>query len=68
MASPLATGRKSLANLGEPINISFAIPALALLALILGSRASVVTFGVVASIILCIVAAATFFFTPFLPE
>ena len=68
MLSPLATGRKSLANLGEPIYISFAMPVLALVRVAIGTKinervcaASLITF-------LSIVAAAIFFLVPFLPE
>jgi len=38
MFSPLSAGRKSLANLGEPICIGFAMPVLALLRVIIGLR------------------------------
>src|SRR4051812_11360468 len=40
MLSPLSAGRKSLANIGEPVCISFAMPALALLRIILARKLS----------------------------
>ena len=40
MLSPLSAGRKSLANLGEPIYISFAMPVLALLRVAIGKRSN----------------------------
>ncbi len=68
MLSPLSDGRKSLANLGEPVCISFAMPVLALLRVAVGRRLSerVCAFGVISA--LCIIAVATFFMVPFKPE
>jgi len=68
MASPLAIGRKSLANLGEPVNIALAMPVLALIVVFVGGRVSATTYGIISTVVLCIVAAVTFFFTPILPE
>jgi len=68
MLSPLSTGRKSLANLGEPIYISFAMPLLALLRVCLGRRISEKVYAGSFITALCVVAAAVFFMVPFLPE
>src|ERR1700732_4411509 len=40
MFSPLAAGRKSLANLGEPVYISFAMAVLALVRVAIGRKVS----------------------------
>jgi hypothetical protein len=68
MLSPLSDGRKSLANLGEPIYISFALPVLALLRVALGRRLSERTYAAGIITVLCIIAAAVFFMVPFKPE
>jgi hypothetical protein len=68
MLSPLATGRKSLANLGEPIYISFAMPVLALIRVAIGRKISERVCAVSFISVLSIVAAAVFFLVPFLPE
>ena len=62
MLSPLATGRKSLANLGEPIYISFAMPVLALIRVAIGTKISERVCAVSFISFLSIVAAAVFFF------
>lgn len=66
--SPASTGRKSLANLGEPIYISFAMPVLALIRMALGARLSERTCAVIVLATLCVLAASTFFLVPLLPE
>jgi len=68
MLSPLATGRKSLANLGEPIFIGFAMPLLALICVSVGTKISerVCALGFIT--FLSIIAVAVFFLVPFLPE
>ena len=68
MLSPLSTGRKSLANLGEPIYISFAVPVLALLRVAIGRRFSERAYAAGFITALCVVAAAVFFMVPFKPE
>jgi hypothetical protein len=68
MLSPLATGRKSLANLGEPIYISFAMPVLALVRVAIGTKISERVCAVSFISFLSIVAAAVFLLVPFLPE
>ena len=68
MLSPLASGRKSLANLGEPIYISFAMPVLALLRLAIGRRLSERAYAVGVIAVLCVIAATIFFMVPFKPE
>jgi hypothetical protein len=40
LCDPFAAGRKSVANIGEPVCISFAMPALALLRIILARKLS----------------------------
>jgi peptidoglycan/LPS O-acetylase OafA/YrhL len=68
MLSPLSTGRKSLANLGEPIYISFAMPVLALLRVAIGRRLSERAYAAGFITVLCVIAAAVFFMVPFKPE
>jgi hypothetical protein len=68
MLSPFATGRKSLANLGEPVYISFAMPVLALLRVAIGTKITERVYAVAFISALCVVAAAVFFLVPFLPE
>ncbi len=68
MLSPLATGRKSLGNIGEPIFISFAMPLAALARIAVGKqiRESFCAASLIA--VLCLVAAGVFFIVPFKPE
>src|SRR5579875_3567886 len=40
MFSPLSSGRKSLANLGEPIYISIAMPVFAIIRVLVGKKMS----------------------------
>ena len=68
MFSPLAVGRKSLANLGEPIYISFAMPVLALLRVAVGRRISERVYAASFITALSVVAAAIFFMVPCRPE
>lgn len=68
MLSPLATGRKSLANLGEPVCIGFAMPVLALLRVAIGKKITERIYAVTFISALCVVAVAVFFLVPFLPE
>ena len=68
MLSPLSTGRKSLANVGEPIYISFAMPVVALVRVGAGKHVpeSVLAAGLIGA--LCVLAALIFFVVPFKPE
>lgn len=68
MFSELATGKKSLANLGEPFYFAAAIPVAALIRVALGSRVSerVCAGSLIAAV--CFVAVGVFFFVPPLPE
>jgi hypothetical protein len=68
MLSPLASGRKSLANLGEPVYVSFAMPVLALLRIVIGRRLSETACATSLIAALCVVAAVIFFMVPFKPE
>ncbi len=68
MLSPLSTGRKSLANLGEPICISFAMPVLALVRVAVGRRLTERVHAAACITVLCAVAALVFFLVPSKPE
>jgi hypothetical protein len=68
MLSPLSTGRKSLANLGEPVYISFAMPVLALLRVAVGRRLSETVYAASFITVLCVIAATVFFMVPSKPE
>src|SRR5689334_18716951 len=46
LLSPLSEGKKSLANIGEPVYISLAMPVLALLRVATGKRLSEVVYAV----------------------
>jgi hypothetical protein len=68
MLSELSTGRKSLANLGEFVFISFAVPIAALVRVALGSkvRERVCAGGLLAFV--CLTAVGVFWLTPMVPE
>jgi hypothetical protein len=68
MLSPLANGRKSLANLGEPVYIGFAMPMLALLRIAIGRRLSERACATSLITALCVVAAVICFVVPLKPE
>jgi hypothetical protein len=68
MLSPLSDGRKSLANPGEPVYISFAMPALALVRVVVGTKVSERIYPTSFLTVLCVVAAAVFFLVPLKPE
>jgi len=68
MLSPLSVGKKSLANIGEPIYISFAMPVAALFRVIIGQHLSRVASALVVVGALCGVAAVVFFLVPMKPE
>ena len=66
--SDLSIDRKTLANLGEPVCFSLAIPLAALARVALGTRVGQrVCAGCLISA-LCVTAAGVFFFVPPLPE
>src|SRR5262245_2534759 len=68
MWSPLSAGRKSLANIGEPIYISFAMPIAALVRVGAGKHVPerICAAGLIGA--LCLVAATVFFAVPCKPE
>lgn len=68
MLSPLSDGKKSLANLGEPVYISIAMPVLALLRVAMGKKLTEKVYAYSFITALCVVAVATFFMVPFKPE
>jgi hypothetical protein len=68
MLSPLSSDQKSLANIGEPIYISFAMPAAALLRVALNQHLSRVANTLLVIGVLCGVAIGTFFLVPMKPE
>jgi len=68
MSSPLSAGKKSLANIGEPIYISFAMPFAAMLRVGVGRHARNTSVALLVAGLLCGVAIATFFLVPMKPE
>jgi len=68
MFSEFATGKKSLANLGEPFYFSLAVPVMALVRVAVGARVTERVCATVLIVLLCGVAAAVFFVVPSLPE
>ncbi|HKI70531.1 MAG TPA: hypothetical protein VKA67_13155 [Verrucomicrobiae bacterium] len=68
MLSPLSAGRKSLANIGEPVYISFAMPVLALLRVLWARRISEKVYAAIFLTALCVVAAIVFFMISLKPE
>ncbi len=68
MASPLAAGHKSLANIGEAGNISFAIMIATAIRLAYGKRPHRLGLSGVLLAAVVVVAVATFLLTPLLPE
>ena len=68
MFSELSTGRKSLANLGEPIYIAVAVPVIALVRVAVGARIPDRTCAVGLITVMCVVACGVFFLVPPLPE
>lgn len=68
MFSGLEAGRKSLSNLGEPFYFALAIPVAAAVRVIIGNRGSQRLVAGVLVVIVCLVAVATFFIVPPLPE
>src|SRR4051812_8125439 len=68
MLSPLSDGKKTLANLGEPVYISFAMPVLALLRVAIGKRLSERVYAASFITALSAVAALAFFSVPMKPE
>ncbi len=68
MFSEFSTGRKSLANLGEPFYFSLAVSIAALVRVVIGTRGDERICAWSLIVILCGVAAAVFFIVPSLPE
>jgi hypothetical protein len=68
MLSPLSNGKKSLANIGEPIYISFAMPVAAMLRVSIGQHVRPTAGALIVAGLLCGVAIATFLFVPMKPE
>lgn len=68
MFSPLATGNKSLANLGEPFYFACAIPLAALLRVGIGSGVPESACAALLIGLVCTLAGVVFFLTPALPE
>ena len=68
MLSPVADGRKSLANLAEFMFISYAVPVAALIRVAIGSKVRESVCSVCLITLLCLVAAGIFWFTPLQPE
>jgi len=68
MLSPLSAGKKSLANIGEPVYISFAMPVLALLRVAISRRLSETIYAASFVTLLSAVAIAVFFMVPFKTE
>jgi dolichyl-phosphate-mannose--protein O-mannosyl transferase len=65
--SPFSYGRKSFANIGEPIYISFAMPIAALLRVGIGQNLGRATVILIVLGCLCGVAVATFFLVAIKP-
>ena|SRR5438045_3635110 len=68
MLSPLSAGKKSLANLGEPVYISFAMPVLALLRVAIGKSLSEKAYAISFITALSAFATLVFFTVPMKPE
>ena len=68
MWSPLSIGKKSLANIGEPIYVSFAMPVAAALLVGIGQRLRPMGGAIIMTALLCGVAVTTFFLVPMKPE
>ena len=68
MFSELSTGRKSLANLGEFVFISLAVPIAALVRVGLGTRVRERVCAGSLFALVCLTAVGVFWLTPMLPE
>lgn len=68
MFSELSTGKKSLANLGEPFYFAVAIPVAALVRVAVGARIPERACAGSLIALICLVAGAVFFLVPPLPE
>ncbi len=68
MLSPLSAGKKSLANIGEPVYISFAMPVFALSRVAIGRKLSERLYAATFIGLLSAIAVAVFFLVPMKPE
>jgi len=68
MLSPISLGRKTLANLGEPLFFAITIPIAVLLRVVIGRRFSERVCSRLLITAVCLVAVGVFLFTPALPE
>ena len=68
MSSELSTGRKSLANLGEPFYIAVAVPVIALVRVAIGTRIPERACAGALIALMSIIAGGVFFLVPPLPE
>jgi hypothetical protein len=68
MVTPLATGRKSVSNLVEPLFFSLAVPAVALLRVVIGTRRSEKALACCLLALVCLGAVSSFFIVPCLPD
>lgn len=68
ISSDLSVDQKSLGNLGEPIYFMVAIPVAALVRVVVGRRLPQTPFAVALIVLVSIIAIATFFTVPPLPE
>src|SRR5512133_1054791 len=68
MLTPLATGRKSVSNLIEPLCFSLSIPLAALLRTVIGTRFSERGLAGCLLALVCLGAITSFFIVPCLPD
>jgi hypothetical protein len=68
MLSPLEVGRKSIANIGEYVFISLAVPIAALIRVAFGTRVRERLCARFLFALLCLTAVGVFWLTPSLPE
>jgi hypothetical protein len=68
MFSDLATGEKSLSNLGEPFVFALAIPIAALLRVVFAKSVSEPLCSGILILLVCLAAITVFFTVPSLPE
>ena len=68
MFSDLSTGKKTLANLGEPFYFALAVPVAAIIRATSGSRVPERVCAVSLIVLVSVIAAVVFFIVPPLPE